>query len=102
MRGGPTPRRCVVSLLKAARVHQDQWELPEAPRALSPGWFATAVKGVVVAPGEVEHRLGDAFLVETLRRSEEPTDDPGMRRMGIRCVAKTSYWLRRKPGSATG
>ncbi len=83
-------------------VYQDQWELPQAPRALSPGWVATAVKGVVVAPGEVERRLGDAFLVETLRRSVEPTDDPGMRRTGIRCVAKMSYWLQRKPGSATG
>jgi len=83
-------------------IYQDQWELPEVPRALSPGWVATAVMGVVVTPGEVDRRLGDAFLVETLRRSVEPSDDPGMRRMGIRYVAKTSYWLQRRPGGATG
>ena len=79
-------------------VYQAQWELPEVPRVLSPGWFVTAAKGIVVAPDEVEQRLGEAFLIERLCRSVEPTDDPGMRRLGIRSVAKTSYWLRRRIG----
>ena len=77
--------------------YQHQWELPGEPVALSAGWWATRVKGFVIAPGEIEDRFGGAFVVEQLRRSIEPTDDPGIRRMGIRQVAKTSYWLQRRP-----
>jgi SAM-dependent methyltransferase len=81
--------------------YQYQWELPRDPRLLSAGWWASKVKGFVTSPGEIEDRFGDAFVVEQLYRSIEPTDDPGIRRMGIRQVAKTSYWLQRRPFAAT-
>jgi SAM-dependent methyltransferase len=76
--------------------YQHQWELPHDPGVSSAGWWATRVKGFVISPGEIEDRFGGTFEVEQLRRSIEPTDDPGIRRMGIRQVAKTSYWLHRR------
>ncbi len=82
--------------------YQSQWELPQDPRVLSPGWVATTVKGFVIAPNEIERRFGQMFLIEPLHRSVEPTTDPGMRRMGIRHVAKTSYWLQRRPTPVPG
>jgi SAM-dependent methyltransferase len=90
-------RRLMRSSGEGSSVYLYQWELPRPPRSPSPGWFATKVKGFVVAPGEIEDRLGDVFEIEPLRRSIERTDDPGIRRLGIAQVAKTSYWLRRRP-----
>jgi SAM-dependent methyltransferase len=81
--------------------YQYQWELPQDPRVLSAGWWPTRVKGFVISPGEIEDRFGDAFVVEQLHRSIEAADDPGIRRMGIRQVAKTSFWLQRRPSAAT-
>jgi hypothetical protein len=64
---------------------------------------AVKAKGLVLAPDELAERLGSAFVIEVLRRSVEPADDPGMRRLGITRVAKTWYWLARKPaGSGAG
>jgi SAM-dependent methyltransferase len=80
--------------------YQYQWELPRDPRLLSAGWWAARVEGFVVSPGEIQDRFGSAFAGEQLRRSIEPTDDPGIRQMGIRQVAKTSYWLQRRPSLA--
>ena len=99
---GERARRAYASALvrlaaEGGSFYQYQWVLPEEPRGLTPGWLATQLKGLVVAPGEIERRFGDAFVVEELHRSIEPTDDPGIRRMGIRQVAKTSYWLQRRP-----
>lgn len=104
---GEAARRSYASALirlaaEGGSVYQFQWELPQEPRGLSPGWFAMKLRGFVVAPGELERRLGGEFLVETLSRSIEPTDDPGMRRMGIRRVAKTSYWLQRRSADIAG
>jgi SAM-dependent methyltransferase len=82
-----------------ASVYQHQWELPEMPRAPSRSWLVTRARGFVLAPDELADRLGSDFEIEVLRRTVEPTDDPGIRRLGIRRVAKTSYWLSRRPSS---
>jgi SAM-dependent methyltransferase len=76
--------------------YQFQWVLPARPPPLSPAWLATRTRSVVLAPDELERRLGRAFAVEVVRRSVERADDPVIRRMGIRRVAKTSYWLTRR------
>ena len=104
---GEAARRSYASALirltaDGGSVYEYQWELPQDPRGLSPGWLATKLRGFVVAPGEIQRRFGGRFLVETLHRSIEPTDDPGIRRMGIRRVAKTSYWLQRRPTDTAG
>lgn len=80
-----------------AGVFQHQWVLPQLPVAPTRAWVATKLKGFVLAPGELERRLGEAFDIQQLRRSIEPSDDPGLRRVGITDVAKTSYWLVRRP-----
>jgi SAM-dependent methyltransferase len=86
-----------------ARVFEYQWVLPGPPPVASRAWVATEAKGLVLAPDELEARLGSAFVIEVLRRSVEPADDPGMQRLGITRVAKTWYWLTRKPaGVARG
>jgi SAM-dependent methyltransferase len=77
-------------------VYQHQWVLPETPRAGSPTWLVSRAKGILLAPGELDRRLGQAFSVEVLSREVAPADDPGMRRIGIRQVAKTTYWLTRR------
>lgn len=77
-------------------VYLHQWELPQRPRVLSAGWWAMRVKGLVVAPGELERRFGEHFHLTTLARSVEPTDDKAMRRVGLRWVAKTSTWMQRE------
>ncbi len=81
-------------------MYQHQWELPGHPRMLSPGWLAATTRGVVATPGEVERRFGEAFHVERLHRSIESTADPGIRRMGIREVAVSAYWLTRRSRGA--
>lgn len=81
----------------AGHVYQHQWALPEAPPALSRARLLVhGTKGFVLASGELERRLGHDFHVETLSRSVEPADDPGIRRLGIRHVAKTTSWLTRR------
>ena len=104
---GERARRAYASALirlaaDGGSLYQHQWVLPQYPRVPSAGWLATKVKAFVTAPDEIDDRFGEAFAVEQLRRSIEPTDDPGMRRMGIRQIAKTSYWLRRRPTAAAG
>lgn len=98
---GERARRAYASALvrlaaAGGSAYQYQWVLPEPPRALSAVGLVARTRGVVLVPDELEHRLGHAFSVEVLSRSVEPADDPGIRRMGIRQVAKTSYWLTRR------
>lgn len=81
-------------------MYQYQWELPCDPRPLSPGWFAKTMRGLVAARGEVEGRFGAAFDVAALHRAVESTADPGIRRMGIRTVAVSAYWLTRHPAAS--
>jgi SAM-dependent methyltransferase len=83
-----------------ARAFEFQWVLPGPPPIPSRAWLATKAKGLVLAPDELAARLGSAFAIEVLRRSVEPADDPGMKRLGITRVAKTWYWLTRKPAGA--
>lgn len=71
-----------------------------ADRALSttrvgPGWFMTKTKSVVLAPDELQRRLGGAFSVTLVSESIEPVDDRLMRVLGLRRVRKASYWLTR-------
>jgi SAM-dependent methyltransferase len=80
-----------------ARVFEFQWVLPEPPAVPSRAWMATKAEGLVLAPDELAARLGSAFVIEVLHRSVEAADDPGMQRLGITRVAKTWYWLTRKP-----
>lgn len=101
---GERARRRYVATVTAiaadgARCYQHQWELPAPPRPPSRAWLAARAKGLVLAPGELERRLGEAFTVERLRRDVGPADDPGMRRLGIREVARVSSWLTRRTGT---
>ena len=77
-------------------VYQHQWVLPEEPSPLSRAWLATRLNGFVLTPGELEARFGSAFAIEPLTESLEDTDDPGIRRLGIPRVVKTSWLLRRR------
>ena len=87
---------------EGANVYQFQWVLPEPPRAFSPAWLAAKTHSVVLAPDELERRLGRAFSVEIVSRSVEASDDRAIRALGIRRVAKTSYWLSRRAAPAPG
>jgi hypothetical protein len=77
-------------------VYQHQWRLPGPPRPGSRAWMLMRTAGVVLGPDELEHRLGAGFDIEVVSDQVEPVDDPGIRRLGIPSVAKTSYWLRRR------
>lgn len=76
--------------------YQFQWVLPDRPRAPSTAWFMAKTKTSVLGLEEFERRLGGAFTIETLVHSVEPVDDPFMRRLGLRRIAKASYWLTRR------
>lgn len=103
---GERARRAYASALvrlaaEGGSLYQCQWVLPQEPQVLTPGWLAAQVKGFVIAPNEIERRFGDTFVVEQLHRAIEPTDDPGIRRLGLHQVAKTSCWLQRRPTETT-
>ncbi len=78
-----------------AAMVQFQWELPPHLMRRPGGVLVRATRGFVLLPGELEALFAGAFTVRDVVRTVEPTDDPGMRRLGISEVVKVMSWFTR-------